>query len=214
MNTFSATKTLVTFVEVETGLMDLAVASRFSKRQITDAEMRALAEKFWSAYYQDNFKSTQALEQVFADVNELGNDLDPQIWMLVAEAESGRKEARAEIYMCEEMELALREEMEQESSGFDAEAFSKHMDESAKRASKRCGCIYEVYQRSLSGAIDSYIATLPAAHKQEALALARHKYDYLTAEEIAEEISRDQEAGLCSHGLDPDCCPCGCGDLD
>jgi hypothetical protein len=214
MNTFSATKTLITFVEVETGLMDLAVASRFGKRQVTDSEMRTLAEKFWSAYYQDGFKSTPALELVFADVNQLAGNLDHEMWMLGAEAESGRKTARAEMYMCEEMEQALRDEMEQESGEFDAEAFTTKMDESAKLANKRCGCIYEVYQRGLSGAIDSYIATLPAAHKQEAIALARHKYDYLTAEEIAEEISRDQEAGLCCHGLDPHCCPCGCGDLD
>ena len=214
MNTFSVTKTLITFVEVETGLMDLAVASRFGKRQVTDAEMRALAEKFWSAYYQDNFMSTQALEQVFVNVNELANNLDPEMWMLGEEAESGRREARQEIYMCEEMELELREEREMASSGFDVEAFTANVSALAKVANQSCGCIYELYQRRLSAQIDDYVATLPAAHKPEALALARRAFDYQSAEEIAEEIRSDFESGYCSHGIDRNCCPCGCGDID
>ncbi|EKO9233476.1 hypothetical protein P1O32_003266, partial [Escherichia coli] len=43
--------------------------------------------------------------------------------------------------------------------------------------------------------------------------LAREEFDYLSAEEIAEEIRRDSERGYCCHGFERNCCPLGCGDL-
>lgn len=78
----------------------------------------------------------------------------------------------------------------------------------------QCGSVYELYQRRLSTGIDALLQTIPAEYREEARELARDEFDYLTAEEIAEEIRRDSEHGICSHGIDRNCCPLGCGDLD
>ncbi|HHN6585539.1 TPA: cobalamin biosynthesis protein CbiX [Escherichia coli] len=79
---------------------------------------------------------------------------------------------------------------------------------------QRCGLVYELYQRRLSAAIDNFVATLPTEQHLLVLELAREEFDYLSAEEIAEEIRRDSERGYCCHGFDRNCCPLGCGDLD
>nr|WP_250151545.1 CcgAII protein [Escherichia coli] len=71
---------------------------------------------------------------------------------------------------------------------------------------------FELYQRRLSAAIDKVVAGLPEEqHARRLNWLA--EFDYLSAEEIAEEIRRDSERGYCCHGFDRDCCPLGCGDL-
>ncbi|UWI58937.1 CcgAII protein (plasmid) [Xanthomonas oryzae pv. oryzae] len=84
----------------------------------------------------------------------------------------------------------------------------------ADKANDGCGLIYELYQRRLSGRIDGYVATLPAEHQQRAIELARNEFDYLTADEIAYQIERDHDEGYCSHGIDRNYCPAGCGDLE
>ena len=37
---------------------------------------------------------------------------------------------------------------------------------------------------------------------------------YATPEELEQSRNEMADMGCCSHGLDPDCCPCGCGDTD
>lgn len=78
----------------------------------------------------------------------------------------------------------------------------------------QCGSVYELYQRRLSTGIDALLNTIPAEYREEAQELAREEFDYLTAKEIAEEVRRDSELGICSHGIDRNCCPLGCGDVE
>jgi hypothetical protein len=84
----------------------------------------------------------------------------------------------------------------------------------AKEVMPNSGLIYELYQRRMSTGIDVFLRDVPAVYQDDARQLAREEFDYQTPEEIAEEIRRDREYGLCSHGVDRDCCPLGCGDLD
>ncbi len=88
------------------------------------------------------------------------------------------------------------------------------LEKQAALANKGCGLIYELYQRRLSSAIDGLLAELPETHRAQALEIARTKYDYLTQTQIAEAELEDQENGLCAHGIDPRCCPAGCGDIE
>ena len=96
---------------------------------------------------------------------------------------------------------------------FDSEKFLSELDVLSKESMPGCGLVFELYQRSLIAAIDKVFAGLQEEQHAQAFELARQEFDYLSAEEIAEEIRRDSERGYCCHGFDRDCCPLGCGDL-
>lgn len=72
-----------------------------------------------------------------------------------------------------------------------------------------CGSSYELFQRRFSASVER--ARRPEGMSEEDFIEIARTFDYATAEEIAEG---DRESGSCSHGFDPDCCPCGCGDRD
>ncbi|EJQ2463871.1 CcgAII protein [Salmonella enterica] len=94
------------------------------------------------------------------------------------------------------------------------EDFRRQCDVFAREQQPRCGLIYELYQRRLSADINGYLAGVPAEYRDELIAVARREFDYLTQDEIEEEIRQDSERGYCSHGIDRNCCPLGCGDID
>ncbi|ENL7233772.1 CcgAII protein [Escherichia coli] len=94
------------------------------------------------------------------------------------------------------------------------EDFRRQCDVFAREQQPRCGLIYELYQRRLSADIDGYLAGVPDEYRDELIAVARREFDYLTQDEIEEEIRQDSERGYCSHGIDRNCCPLGCGDID
>lgn len=89
----------------------------------------------------------------------------------------------------------------------DLEACVCEMKEAANRG---CGLVYELYVERFSAAFDS---RFPPGHLQREAALALARGDYLTPRELDCLRQQADEIGLCSHGLEPDCCPCGCGDL-
>ncbi|MCF1918639.1 CcgAII protein [Klebsiella pneumoniae] len=93
------------------------------------------------------------------------------------------------------------------------EDFRRQCESFAREQQPRCGLIYELYQRRLSADIDGYLAGVPAEYREELIAVARREFDYLTQDEIAEEIRQDRENDYCSHGIERNCCPLGCGDL-
>ncbi|MGR0626554.1 CcgAII protein (plasmid) [Escherichia coli] len=97
---------------------------------------------------------------------------------------------------------------------FDANEFLAQCETLSSEAYAGCGLIYELAQRRLSAAIDGYVATLPPEFRGTAIELARREYGYISAQEIEDEIERDRKYGMCSHGIDRDCCPLGCGDID
>lgn len=93
-------------------------------------------------------------------------------------------------------------------------AFYAQCDELSRKIMPGCGLSYELYQRRLSAAIDKCIDKVPAECRNLAVELARDKFEYLTPKEVAEVIRKDKENGDCCHGMHPDYCPLGCGDLD
>lgn len=50
-----------------------------------------------------------------------------------------------------------------------------------------------------------------AENVREVFLFAREEYCYLSAAELDAVNEANKEEGVCSHGLDRDCCPAGCG---
>ena len=82
----------------------------------------------------------------------------------------------------------------------------------AAQASRNCGCVHDIYQRLFSELVDEHLAKLSEEYHPAALDIA-HAWDYLSPEGRAQAQQEMAEQGYCSHGLEPDCCPLGCGDL-
>ncbi|HCQ8543606.1 TPA: CcgAII protein [Klebsiella pneumoniae] len=92
--------------------------------------------------------------------------------------------------------------------------FRRQCERFASEQQALCGLIYELFQRRLSLDIENYLAGVPVEYRDELITVARREFDYITLDEVAEEIRQDLENGYCSHGIDRNCCPLGCGDLD
>ncbi|RTB44100.1 hypothetical protein [Pseudomonas aeruginosa] len=98
------------------------------------------------------------------------------------------------------------------TSTFDDVAWRAVCKKAAQHASNGCGLAHDHYVELLSSDIDDEIAQLPEHQRAQALQVAQ-EWEYATPAE--REQTRDWNAanGYCRHGLDPDCCPAGCGDL-
>lgn len=89
---------------------------------------------------------------------------------------------------------------------FDPNAWGDRVSALGKEACNGTGSVYLLYQRKFKALVSAAIAALPIEHQQQAKAIAdAHGYS-----EADEELGEDD----CGHGLDPDCCPLGCGDID
>ncbi len=82
-----------------------------------------------------------------------------------------------------------------------------------QQAIRGSGLVYELCVQRFSASVDRNLDRIEEPYQEIAIEIARD-LGYLDAEEV--EVMRDQLAadGCCSHGLDPDCCPCGCGDIE
>ncbi len=76
----------------------------------------------------------------------------------------------------------------------------------------RCGCAYEVFQRNFSFDIEVLLGDVPHEFRAEAISMAEDA-GYLDRDGLAQLDRELKSQGLCSHGLEPDCCPMGCGGL-
>lgn len=76
------------------------------------------------------------------------------------------------------------------------------------------GLVYELSVEKFSGYVDAGLAQLPEAHRDRAREIAATDFCYLTPQEIEVEREAAMRSGLCTHYLEPDCCPLGCGDLN
>ena len=88
------------------------------------------------------------------------------------------------------------------------------LDDLAKTAHKGCGLVYELYAERFTAAVDREVDIenlSPTIRDQAQRAAAYH--GYMTREEREAQDEMLSAAGCCVHGLDRDCCPCGCGDL-
>lgn len=97
---------------------------------------------------------------------------------------------------------------------FNVDEWRETCKEISRSAAGKCGCIHDVYVGLYSHEIESHAGCFPEEHHEQAFDIAKQEGDYYTPEERAAEAQWNAENGYCSHGLDPDCCPCGCGDLE
>ncbi|ABM96906.1 hypothetical protein [Methylibium petroleiphilum] len=96
---------------------------------------------------------------------------------------------------------------------FDQPAWRRLCTAACDTAARACGASDTVFTSLYSAAIDAALRDVPAAQQPLALAIARELGDYATAEEIARDRAEMLAQGWCTHGIDPNACPAGCGDL-
>jgi hypothetical protein len=86
------------------------------------------------------------------------------------------------------------------------------LEQLAAEANRGCGLSYDLFVDRFSASVDA--AYPPGAPDREtALELARPLgYETPEARAAAHEDMRDQ--GYCSHGIERNCCPAGCGDAE
>lgn len=93
------------------------------------------------------------------------------------------------------------------------DSIRKTLDRLADEANRGCGQVYELFAIRFSEAVDwAYPPSSP--DHDEVMVLMQEDGVYLTSEERKRELEEWAEQGYCSHGLDPNCCPVGCGDLE
>ncbi|RDI15393.1 hypothetical protein [Comamonas sp. AG1104] len=80
-------------------------------------------------------------------------------------------------------------------------------------ANRGCGLVYETYELRVGASIDLALQQVPELLRPRAIEIAT-EHGYTTAEQRAQTERMLQDDGCCSHGLDPHCCPMGCGDID
>lgn len=95
-----------------------------------------------------------------------------------------------------------------------SENYPEKVEKLAQDAHKGCGLIYELFASRYVNEIDNLVFNLPKGVKDQVIKLAEnYGYEVFTAEQQAEE-QWDDDVHYCSHGIEADCCPAGCGDLD
>jgi len=86
-----------------------------------------------------------------------------------------------------------------------------HLEKLFADANRGCGQSYDLFVDRFSAAVDAaYPEGSPNRHSALELAVPM---GYATPAERAqtqEELAND---GYCTHGIEPNCCPAGCGDL-
>lgn len=96
---------------------------------------------------------------------------------------------------------------------FEQREWAQLCEKLAKETNAGAGCSHTVYVNRFSQAVDIEMSKLSDTDKIMAIVIAKD-FDYHTAEEIEAESNWLAENGYCSHGLDKNCCPVGCGDLE
>ena len=96
---------------------------------------------------------------------------------------------------------------------FNSESWHNICDAFATEAARRCGQSDVLYTKLVSQAIATELTKIPQAHKEDGIRIAR-EFDYCTPEELRADDVQAKDMGYCAHGLAPNCCPVGCGDLD
>lgn len=82
----------------------------------------------------------------------------------------------------------------------------------AAEANRCCGLSYNLFVDKFSAAVDRQFPP-GSPLRSAALALAEPQ-GYASEDERAQSQADLHPMGYCTHGLDRDCCPAGCGDLD
>lgn len=82
----------------------------------------------------------------------------------------------------------------------------------AMEAVRCCGQSHEVYVSCFSEQVDDLIARKGGDTNTAFILSVARKQDYATSDEVAQMQQDSLDAGYCIHGIDPNCCPAGCGE--
>ncbi|HBP0062103.1 TPA: hypothetical protein L5P25_003032 [Pseudomonas aeruginosa] len=99
-------------------------------------------------------------------------------------------------------------------SALDETAWRAVCETAAKQAIHGCGQSHDWYVERFSSEVDAQVHRLPEHQQAYALQIAEEYGDYATPAERHETQDWNAENGICMHGIDRDCCPAGCGDLE
>lgn len=96
---------------------------------------------------------------------------------------------------------------------FEAQQFDAACLAAAQQAAHGCGLSDVLWSMRVTNAIDGLLASVDAPFIDRAREIAK-RHGWMDSDEYAAMMDMSDEQGLCSHGLEPDCCPSGCGDYD
>ena len=82
----------------------------------------------------------------------------------------------------------------------------------SRDAMRRCGQAYETFISFFSASVDALIARKGNAQNTDFILKMARLQDYHTPEEVDAMQQDLLDSGSCIHGIDPDCCPAGCGE--
>lgn len=96
---------------------------------------------------------------------------------------------------------------------FDAVIFRETCDQASRDAAHGCGQSDVLWLNRCTASIGSFLPGVPLASLAEAHLIARNA-GWLDPAELKDLTVCTEDEGLCSHGLELECCPTGCGELD
>ncbi len=84
--------------------------------------------------------------------------------------------------------------------------FEEMIPEARKDSWAGCGLVYELGEARFCSWVENYAECYSAPVQKKIFEIAsRHGY-------VSEEVRDEQNEGLCSHFMEPDYCPMGCGE--
>lgn len=90
-------------------------------------------------------------------------------------------------------------------------ALKDALDQLAEAANRGCGLSYDLFVERFSTSVDQ---TYPQGSPERVAALELAiSMGYMTPAELAQAQEEMANDGYCSHGIELNCCPAGCGDL-
>lgn len=95
------------------------------------------------------------------------------------------------------------------STDWSDDQWKSHFESLADQAYRGCGQSDVLFTKRFSNSVDRSLSSIPETRRQELLKLAID-FGYFTEDERNEDLGPN----TCRHGLDPDCCPAGCGDIE
>lgn len=95
---------------------------------------------------------------------------------------------------------------------FNSALFEAACRAASSEAAKGCGLSDVLWSKTTTSAIEGFLCHVDDQHIAQARDIAKQA-GWLDLDEIRALNDMIEEEGLCGHGLDPDCCPAGCGDL-
>jgi hypothetical protein len=96
---------------------------------------------------------------------------------------------------------------------FDADIFYETCDQASREAAHGCGLSDVLWLTRCTTSIGSLLPSVPLASLAKAHVVARNA-GWLDPAELKDLTAWTEDEGLCSHGLELECCPAGCGELD